>query len=227
MCLWGQRRQIPGIHGHTKGNRSPDQIKAVIDLYFIFHNTFIPTLSPLWRSSPTWQTTTSPHGAHLNVVRTIIIKLEGPSLDYTCQQSAILGSLKLLVHSGWLLYLPAAGNHFFLTKVWVMGSYLVSTFISNDYHTLPHTSNRLRWQVNHHNVPTRNPCQPPKWWWLPYHPLWCHLTAKVKMLTQHNSDSILDTIKTLLEPEPKYAILRTFSSSLSLSKGSYPLQSLT
>ena len=47
------------------------------------------------------------------------------------------------------------------------------------------------------------------------------------MLTQHNSDSILDTIKTLLEPEPKYAILRTFSSSLSLSKGSYPLQSLT
>ena len=163
-----------------------------------------------------WQTTTGPCGVDLNVVRTIIIRLEGPSLDYTCYQPAVLGSLKLPAHSGWLLYLSAAGNHFFLKKVWGMGSYLVSTFISDDYHTLPHTSNRLRWQANHHNIPTATPANRLNGDDYPAIHCAAIMTTKVKMLTQHNSDSILDTIKTLLEPEPRYAILRTFSSSLSL-----------
>ena len=104
-----------------------------------------PTLSPLWDPSHTWETTTDPYGTPLNVVRTIIIRLRGPRLDYTCQQPVVLGFLKLPVHSGWLLCLPTASNHFLLTKVWTMGSYPVSTSILDDYHTLPHTSNRLRW----------------------------------------------------------------------------------
>ena len=45
------------------------------------------------------------------------------------------------------------------------------------------------------------------------------MTTKVKVPTQHNINSLLDTIKTLLEQEPRYATLR-ISHLLSLQKGS-------
>lgn len=45
------------------------------------------------------------------------------------------------------------------------------------------------------------------------------MTTKVKVPTQHNINSLLDTIKPLLEQEPRYATLR-ISHLLSLQKGS-------
>ena len=50
----------------------------------------------------------------------------------------------------------------------------VTLSLQATYYTLHHTTCRLRWQVNHKVIPTSNPYQPPKGWWLLYHQLCCH-----------------------------------------------------
>ena len=141
------------------------------------------------RVCPRAGTCVSPHATSLDTIRITATVPGACYLDHT-------GTLSGRYLPTSLQVLFATCNRFYLTWEWLMGSSPTLTSMSMDCHTLPHTSSKLQrqavasWHTNWRHLLAALNCDD-----CPTIYRIIIIVVKLKVSTQHYSDSLLITIK--------------------------------